>query len=81
VKLSRLYQPEPVAVTVGPAREPVAVGGVGVDSVREQWVVEDRWWESDELRRAYFELALADGRVAVVFRDATGGERWFRQRA
>jgi hypothetical protein len=81
VKLSRLYEPEPVAVAVGPGSEPVAVGGVGVDSVREQWVVEDRWWESGELRRAYFELALSDGRVAVVFRDAVGGSRWFRQRA
>jgi hypothetical protein len=88
-RLNRLYAPEPVAVAVGPGRAPAAVGGVDVDSVREQWVVEDRWWEPKPLRRAYFELALTDGRVAVVFRDAVGGtagagaggERWYRQRA
>jgi hypothetical protein len=93
-RLNRLYAPEPVAVAVGPARVPVAIAGVEVDSVREQWVVEDRWWEPRPLRRAYFELALTDGRVAVVFRDAVGGdasaggagagaggERWYRQRA
>jgi hypothetical protein len=84
-RLNRLYAPEPVAVAVGAERAPVAIGDVAVDSVREQWVVEDRWWEPKPLRRAYFELALTDGRVAVVFRDAVGavasGERWYRQRA
>ena len=44
-------------------------------------MVEDRWWEPEQLRRAYFELALADGRVAVVFRTAAAGGRWYRQRA
>ena len=65
--LKRLYEPEPVAVEAGPERAPLAIAGVAVESVREQWVVEDRWWEPEQLRRAYFELALADGRVAVVF--------------
>ncbi len=31
------------------------------------------------MRRHYFELALLDGRNAVVFRDGHG--RWHRQRA
>ena len=79
-RLKRLYAPEPVAVELGPARAPAAVAGTGVESVREQWVVEDRWWEAEELRRSYFELALVDGGVAVVFRDAACG-RWYRQRA
>lgn len=78
--LKRLYAPQPVAVRLGPERAPVAVADVEVESVREQWVVEDRWWEPGELRRAYFELALADGRVAVVYRCAVSG-RWYRQRA
>ena len=78
--LKRLYAPEPVVVGLGPERVPVSVDGVGVDTVREQWVVEDRWWDLEELRRAYYELALADGRVAVVYRSAVSG-RWYRQRA
>jgi hypothetical protein len=48
--------------------------------VREEWLVEDRWWTPAPLRRHYFELALADGRALTVFRDAGDG-RWFRQRA
>jgi hypothetical protein len=78
--LKRLYAPEPVAVRLGPERVPLAVDGIGVEAVREQWVVEDRWWEPEQLRRAYFELALADGRVAVVYRSAFSG-RWYCQRA
>jgi hypothetical protein len=78
--LKRLYAPEPATVRVDGERLPVAVDGVGVESVREQWVVEDRWWEPEDLRRAYFELALVDGRVAVVYSCAVTG-RWYRQRA
>lgn len=78
--LKRLYAPEPVAVRLGPEQAPVAVAGVAVEAVRERWVVEDRWWEPGRLRRAYFELALADGRVAVVYRCAVSGG-WYRQRA
>jgi hypothetical protein len=78
--LRRLYAPEPVAVRLGPERVPVAVDEVEVEAVREQWVVEDRWWEPEWLRRVYFELVLADGRVTVVYRSAVSG-RWYRQRA
>ena len=59
---------------------PVAVGPAQVDSVREEWVVEDRWWTGRPLRRRYFELVLASGRNVVVYRDLVGGG-WFMQRA
>ena len=59
---------------------PVEVGGAAVASVREEWVVEDRWWTPRPLRRRYFELILADGRDTVVFRSALSG-RWYLQRA
>ncbi len=55
------------------------VEGRPVDSVREQWVVEDRWWTPKPLRRRYFELVLDDGRNVVVFRDLVS-RRWFSQR-
>jgi hypothetical protein len=55
---------------------------VAVEAVREEWVVEDRWWTPRPLSRRYFELALADGRCVVVFREPDGdGGRWFSQRA
>jgi hypothetical protein len=53
---------------------------VAVDTLREEWVVEDRWWTGRPLRRRYFELVLVDGRNVVVFRDLVGGG-WFLQRA
>jgi hypothetical protein len=52
-----------------------------VDAVREEWLVEDRWWTPRPLRRRYFELVLADGRNVVVFREPSEGGRWFLQRA
>jgi hypothetical protein len=76
----RLNQPRPVAVRAAPEGAPQAVERVAVEAVREEWLVEDRWWTSAPLRRHYFELALADGRALTVFRDAGDG-RWFRQRA
>jgi hypothetical protein len=54
---------------------------VAVEAVREEWLVEDRWWTPTPLRRRYFELVLADGRDLVVFREPAEGGRWFEQRA
>jgi hypothetical protein len=78
--LRRLYAPEPVTVETGAEGAPLAVGGVGVEALREEWVVDDRWWIPEKLQRHYFELALANGRAVVVFRCALSG-RWYRQRA
>ena len=78
--LRRLYVPRRVAVQTGPAKRPRTVEGVAVEAVREEWLVEDRWWTPNPLRRHYYELVLADGRDMVVFRSALSG-RWYRQRA
>ena len=73
---------EPVATAVRADRQglPVAVSGAAVEAVREEWVVEDLWWEGEPLRRRYFELVLADGRNQVVYRDLERGD-WYTQRA
>jgi hypothetical protein len=68
-----------VAVRTDPRGAPLQVDGVAVDGVREEWLVEDRWWTSKPLRRHYFELALGDGRALTVFRTPRG-QRWYRQR-
>ena len=78
--LRRLYAPERVAVRTDPRGAPTTVDGVGVEAVREEWLVEDRWWTPKPLRRHYFELALGDGRALTVFRTARA-RRWYRQRA
>jgi hypothetical protein len=77
--LRRLYAPWRVAVEVDAEGVPLAVGGAEVVAVREEWVVEDRWWTLRRMWRHYFELALIDGRDVVVFRDSA--RRWYQQRA
>jgi hypothetical protein len=78
-----VYGPRPADVRAGEDGVPVAVGAVAVESVREEWLVEDRWWTPRPLSRRYFELALVDGRCVVVFREPAESEagRWFAQRA
>lgn len=76
-----VYWPLPVEVDCGPEGTPCAVGPVAVEAVREEWLIEDRWWTPKPLRRRYFELALADGRCIVVFREPAEGGSWFEQRA
>lgn len=78
--LRRLYVPRRATVEVESGGRPLAVDGAAVEAVREEWLVEDRWWTLKPLRRHYFELVLADGRNAVVFRSGISG-RWYRQRA
>jgi hypothetical protein len=76
-----LYWPEPVEVRVGADGVPLQVAGAKVEAVREQWLVEDRWWTPKPLQRMYFEVVLADGRNLVVFREPPDGVRWYEQRA
>jgi hypothetical protein len=76
-----VYWPTPVAVEVREDGVPETVARVAVEAVREDWLVEDRWWTPKPLERRYFELVLTDGRCVVVFREPAGDGRWFEQRA
>lgn len=76
-----LYWPQPIEVSLGDDELPRAVGGVAVEAVREDWLVEDRWWTPKPLQRRYLELVLAGGRNIVVFREPAEGGGWFEQRA
>jgi hypothetical protein len=76
----RLGAPHPALVRPGRAGTPAALGGVPVETIREEWVVEDRWWTGRPLCRRYFELVLANGRNTVVFLDLRT-RRWFEQRS
>ena len=76
---SRVYRPRPVNVLVDTDGRPEAVGRKAVEAVREEWLVEDRWWTGRPLRRRYLEVVTADGADRVVFCDLESG-RWFAQR-
>jgi hypothetical protein len=57
---------------------PFDVNGERVEHVRESWLVEDRWWTGQPLRRRYWELVSVRGRNLVVFHDLRSG-CWFTQ--
>jgi hypothetical protein len=78
--LRRIGEPWPAAVRVGVDGLPKELGPNAVETVAEDWVVEDRWWTGRPLRRRYFELVLESGANAVVFRDLITGA-WYLQRA
>jgi len=49
-----LNKPQPARVRLDPARpgeRPAEVNGEAVESLRESWLVEDRWWTAEPLRR------------------------------
>jgi hypothetical protein len=87
--MTGVYWPRPAEVEVGEGGIPCAIGSVAVEAVREEWLVEDRWWTPEPLRRRYFELALADGRCVVVYcepapfppHQLSSDVHWFEQRA
>ncbi len=70
-----LNVPRPVRVRWGEGL-PSEVDGERVEALRESWLVEDRWWEAQPLRRRYWELITARGRNLVVFHDLATGH-WF----
>ncbi len=74
-----LYIPRSIHVRSSSNGLPELVEGIPVEAIRDEWLVEDRWWSSAPLRRRYLELVLATGRCAVVFCDLEA-DRWYEQR-
>jgi hypothetical protein len=77
----QVYWPSPIEVEANGDGVPLRIAGARVEAVREQWLVEDRWWTPKPLQRMYFEVVLANGRNLVVFREPPDGTRWYEQRA
>jgi hypothetical protein len=75
--LRRLSLVQPAQVEIDRGGTPVRLDGRPVDSIRERWIVEEGWWTDAPVRRAYAELVLTDGGLAVVFEDLVGGG-WHR---
>ena len=75
-----LNLPRPARVRLEPTRSerPLEVNGEAIESLRESWLVEDRWWTAEPLRRRYWELVSEQGRNVVVFHDLCTGH-WFIQ--
>ena len=71
--LRRLDQPRPLHVIAGPTGVPHAIVVNGqrrqVTAIREDWLVQDRWWTDEPVDRHYYELVVEPGRVLVAFFD------------
>ena len=76
----RALVPRPTRVELGGDGLPQRVGGRSVETVREEWRVEEGWWTERPVRRRYLELVLADGRIAVVYEDRREPGHWYQQR-
>ncbi|HUB76045.1 MAG TPA: hypothetical protein VL977_03265 [Solirubrobacteraceae bacterium] len=75
----RLAVARPARVRAGAGGRPLEVDGLAIEHVRESWLVEDRWWTEQPLRRRYWELVCRSGRDIVVYHDLVSGS-WSRQR-
>lgn len=64
----------------GPSGLPHAIIADGrrreVIAIREDWLVQDRWWTEGPVDRHYHELVVEPGRIVVVFRD-TRTDTWY----
>jgi hypothetical protein len=69
----RLNLPRPVRVRTGAGGVPLRIDDLAIELVRESWLVEDRWWTAQPLRRRYWEVVSASGRNLVVFHDLGAG--------
>jgi hypothetical protein len=81
--------PVRIPVQVDPTGEPRAIGlpgppgrrrSIPVAQVAERWRIDEGWWGPNPLSRLYYRLVLADGRLAIVYRDL-GDETWWAQRS
>jgi hypothetical protein len=78
--MRRLNAPQSVLVETHVDGLPRSVNRQQVALVREEWRVVDRWWTEEPVDRRYFDVVLASGENAVVFRDEEA-QTWFSQRA
>lgn len=86
---ARIQLNTPRAARVRTNREgaPLQIDGRTIELVRESWLVEDRWWTAQPLRRRYWEVVTTSGRNMVVFHDLAARANsarpasWFSQGA
>ena len=67
-----LNRPRPARVRCSGSL-PSEVDGEAIDALRESWLVEDRWWTEQPLRRRYWEAVTTTGRNVVVYHDLVAG--------
>jgi hypothetical protein len=78
--IRRLGEPRLADVRASEADgRPLSVDDEAVEAVVETWLLEDRWWTDQPMRRRMWEVVTTRGRAIVVHRDLVDG-RWWRSR-
>ena len=81
-RLRALNLPSSVEVSLDEWGRPTVVvesdDSTGVESVVEEWRIDDEWWRTP-IHRRYFEVVLEGGAHVVLFEDLVSGE-WFMQK-
>ena len=75
----RLALPRRAQVEADADGQPQMVEGRSVYAVRETWLLEDRWWADEPLRRRYWEVVTTGGVDRVVFHDLIAGGWWLQR--
>ncbi len=77
-----LCLPTPVRVVTGERGDPVLVrmesGWQPVATLLQAWELDEEWWTSRPIMRAYYRVALENGVLLRLFQDLEEGG-WFRQ--
>jgi hypothetical protein len=65
--------PRSIRVRANGKGQPIAVDGVGVEAIVDDWLMHDRWWTRGRIHRRYWRVVTVRGRFVEVFRDLRGG--------
>lgn len=72
-----LGAPRPIRVITSPGGAPHAAVIDGrrrlVLAIRDDWLIQDRWWTDAPIERHYYELVIEPGSAVTVFRDCRSG--------
>lgn len=82
--LRALNQPSPASVESEGDGVPRSVKLRGrsliVESVADQWRIDDEWWRDKPISRMYYECVLDHGLRATLFFDLLSG-KWYHQKS
>lgn len=79
MRVPRALHPVPVRVIADADGRPTHVDGAAAIAIREEWRIEDGWWDMP-IRRRYFAVVLENGSHRVVFEDRRRPGVWMGQR-
>ena len=81
--LRPLNLPTPVTVEEDGQQRPVSIvlrgSRVRVESIDDQWEIDEEWWREKPIFRTYYQVTMEDGRSITLFQDRLSGG-WSLQR-